>query len=66
VVVPRVIRIRPHQPRWVGFAGTWGEAQYFHAPDPIGTQALGTSPQGPAQHALFGDPLATIAGWPTG
>jgi hypothetical protein len=66
VVAPRVVRIRPHQPHWVGFAGTWGEAQYFHAPPPIGTQALGTSPQGPAQHPLFTDPLATIAGWPAG
>jgi hypothetical protein len=65
-VEPRVLRIRPHQPHWVGFEETWGEAQFFHAPVPIGTQALGTSPQGPAQHPLFAEPLATIASWPAG
>jgi hypothetical protein len=66
VVAPRVVRIRPHEPSWVEFTGTWGEDQYFHAPPPIGTVALGTSPQGPAQHPLFTDPLGTIAGWPSG
>jgi len=53
-------------PSWVGFPGTWGEAQYFHAPTPIGTLALGTSPQGPAFHSIWTNPLGTLAAWPVG
>jgi hypothetical protein len=51
---------------WVRFAGFWGELQYFHAPAPIGTVALGTSPVGPAYHAVWSNPLATLASWPLG
>jgi hypothetical protein len=54
------------RPSWVSFPGSWGEAQYFHAPAPIGTVPFGTSPQGPAYHALWVDPLGTLAGWPLG
>jgi hypothetical protein len=46
---------------WLGFAGFWGELQYFHAP--IGTFALGTSPVGPAFHSVWVDPLGTLATW---
>ena len=53
-------------PSWVSFPGSWGEAQYFHAPAPIGTVPFGTSPQGPAYHSLWVDPLGTLAGWPLG
>ena len=53
-------------PSWVAFPGTWGESQYFHAPAPIGTVPFGTSPQGPAFHDVWTDPLATLAGWPAG
>jgi hypothetical protein len=63
-------RIRPldgaDRPSWVDFPGTWGEAQYFHAPPPFGTFAFGASPNGPAQHAVWQDPLGTLAGWPPG
>jgi hypothetical protein len=62
----RIRRIWPHQPHWIGFPGTFGEAQYFHGPAPIGTVALGASPVGPAFHALWADPLGTIAAWPAG
>lgn len=51
---------------WAQFSGTWGEAQYFHAPAPIGTVALGTSPVGPAFHPEWKDPLGTLATWPSG
>jgi hypothetical protein len=50
---------------WETFPGFWGELQYFHAP-PIGTLASGTSPVGPAFHAVWGDPLGTMATWPPG
>jgi hypothetical protein len=53
-------------PSWAGFPGAWGEAQYFHAPAPIGTVASGTSPLGPAFHSEWTDPLGTFAGWPPG
>jgi hypothetical protein len=53
-------------PSWVQFPGYWGEAQYFHAPAPIGTVPLGNSPVGPAFHPEWSDPLGTLATWPTG
>jgi hypothetical protein len=58
--------IEDGHPSWVSFPGTWGEAQYFHAPAPIGTVPFGTSPQGPAYHTLWVNPLGTMAGWPVG
>jgi len=51
---------------WVQFPGYWGEAQYFHAPAPIGTVALGNSPLGPAFHPEWSNPLGTLATWPAG
>jgi hypothetical protein len=51
---------------WVRFPGFWGELQYFKAPPPVGLVAIGTSPVGPAQHAVWVDPLATLGGWPAG
>jgi hypothetical protein len=58
--------IEDGHPTWVPFQGFWGELQYFHGPPPIGTVLLGTSPQGPAYHPVWTDPLTTLAGWPTG
>jgi hypothetical protein len=51
------------QPAWASFQGFWGELQYFHGPAPIGTVVAGTSPVGPAYHAVWVDPLGTLAGW---
>jgi hypothetical protein len=53
-------------PSWMSFPGSWGEMQYFHAPAPIGTVPFGTSPQGPAYHAVWANPLGTMADWPAG
>jgi hypothetical protein len=53
-------------PSWVDFPGFWGELQYFHGPGAIGTVPFGTSPQGPAYHDVWTDPLGTLAGWPLG
>jgi hypothetical protein len=50
-------------PSWVSFPGSWGEAQYFHAPAPIGTVPFGTSPQGPAYHSLVDPPARSRAGF---
>src|SRR5262249_36803859 len=64
-VVP-IEQIDDQDPSWVSFPGFWGEAQYFHAPAPIGTVAFGTSPVGPAFQPIWRDPLGTIASWPAG
>ena len=61
-----VDQITDDVPSWVQFPGYWGEAQYFHAPAPIGTVPLGTSPVGPAFHPEWSDPLGTLATWPAG
>jgi hypothetical protein len=61
-----VEQITDNGPGWVQFPGYWGEAQYFHAPAPIGTVASGNSPLGPAFHPEWSDPLGTLATWPAG
>ena len=50
-------------PSWIAFPGFWGELQYFNAPPPTGTQIFGTSPVGPAFHAVWQQPLATLDTW---
>jgi hypothetical protein len=64
--VTHISQIDGDVPSWSAFPGFWGEAEYFHAPEPIGTQLAGPSPTGPAYHTVWADPLATIATWPTG
>ena len=59
-------QLRDDGPAWVSFPGFWGELQYFHGPGAIGTVPFGTSPVGPAYHAVWSDPLATLASWPSG
>ena len=59
-------RVGDDQPAWVTFPGRFGELQYFHGPPPIGTVPLGASPEGPAYHAVWTNPLGTLAGWPNG
>ena len=65
-VVTHLAKIDDDGPSWTQFPGFWGEYQYFHAPAPIGTVLSGTSPTGPAFHAIWADPLGTLATWPTG
>jgi hypothetical protein len=50
-------------PHWIRFPGFWGELEYFSAPPPVGTNPFGTSPVGPAFHAVWQAPLATLATW---
>jgi hypothetical protein len=52
--------------RLVAFSGTWGEDQVFHAPPPIGTVTLGTSPLSPPYQATWTMPLTTFSQWPVG
>jgi Subtilase family len=58
-----VRRVTPDEPAWIQFPGFWGEYEYFHAPDPIGTRPFGISPVGPAFHEVWQHPLATLATW---
>jgi hypothetical protein len=52
---------------WIAFPGYWGEGEYFYAALVTPTPALaGPSPTGPAYHAIWTDPLATLATWPAG
>jgi hypothetical protein len=60
------VRHMQEEQGWVEFPGFWGEAQYFHGPGAIGTNALGNSPVGPAYHSVWTDPLGTLASWPMG
>jgi hypothetical protein len=61
-----VQQITDEVPGWARFPGYWGEAQYFHAPAPIGMVASGNSPLGPAFHPEWAGPLGTLATWPAG
>ena len=58
-----VARVTAASPAWIAFPGFWGELEYFNAPPPVGTQPFGTSPVGPAFHAVWREPLATMATW---
>ena len=59
-------QIEDGHPDWVSFPGFWGEGDYLQLPRPIGLIRIGTSPVGPAYHAVWLDPLATLATWPEG
>ena len=61
----QVIPITSTSPSWMTFSGAWGETQYAHFPNnaPL---AFGLGPKGPAFHALWRKPLATVLGWPRG
>jgi hypothetical protein len=61
-----VSQVTDGAPHWVGFPGNWGELEYVNAPSPVGTQPIGQSPPGPALHAVWADPLGTLATWPSG
>jgi hypothetical protein len=68
-IVSPIHEIDDGGPNWVDFPGFWGELQYFHVgpPAPVTiTAALGTSPVGPAYHAVWNDPIGTIATWSVG
>jgi len=65
--VSPIRQIDDDHPSWVSFPGFWGELEYFHAPPPVGTVTFGTSsPVGPAYHAIWADPLGTLATWQPG
>ena len=52
------------EPRWMRFAGIWGQEQVFHAPPPIGTVVDGASPLTPPRQDSWRFPLRTLFSWP--
>jgi hypothetical protein len=65
VLRPKVVPVAGSSPSWMTFAGFWGEGQFLHAPRSAPV-ALGTSPRGPAFHALWRRPVSVVLGWPRG
>jgi len=63
--VTPIVRIDEDVQQWVAFPGFWGELEYLHAPF-VGTVPFGTGPVGPAYHAVWQNPLGTLAAWPVG
>jgi hypothetical protein len=61
-----IVPLTPRAPAWVAFPGAWGEANLFHAPDPVNTRVAGAGPAGPGFHALWRDPVGTVLRWPSG
>ena len=61
-----VLPITASSPDWMKFTGAWGEAQYIQIPTQQAPLAYGTSPSGPAAHALWRSPLPTVMSWPRG
>ncbi len=57
-------RVAATRPRWMRFAGTWGDYQFFHGPDPIGTVVSGLAPATPPAQTLWQHPVQTVLGWP--
>ncbi|MEP7223843.1 MAG: Vps62-related protein [Actinomycetota bacterium] len=62
---PRVVRVGKTSPRWMAFAGTWGEDGYLHFPGnaPL---ASGAGPRGPAFHEQWRSPVREVLSWPRG
>jgi hypothetical protein len=60
-----VLPVTATSPSWMTFAGAWGETQYVHFPNNT-PFAYGLGPVGPAFHALWRRPAATVLGWPAG
>ena len=61
----QVVPITATSPSWMTFAGAWGETQYVHFPNNA-PFAYGLGPSGPAFHALWRQPVATVLSWPRG
>jgi len=62
-VRPRLVRVTATTPRWMRFAGRWGEDAYMHFPnnEPI---RYGQAPVGPAFHAQWRRPVTEVMSWP--
>jgi hypothetical protein len=64
VMPTSVMHVTAARPEWMRFAGTWGEYQFFHGPNPINTVVSGFSPPSPPAASLWQHPVQTVLGWP--
>jgi hypothetical protein len=61
-----IVSLTTRAPSWLAYPGAWGEANFFHAPDPVNTRVAGAGPLGPRFHALWRDPVGTVLRWTAG
>jgi hypothetical protein len=66
VTAARVVRITDSSPSWMRYSGRWGEANYFHVPEPLGTVVGGLAPEGPRWKRIWREPIRTPLAWPLG
>jgi hypothetical protein len=65
VTPTQVVDVTEDAPRWMRFAGVFGELQMFHAPPQYGgTVPSGYSPPSPRHHESWKHPLRTLHSWP--
>jgi hypothetical protein len=64
VLHPIVVHVNATTPKWMAFAGTWGETQYLHARAGQDAVAFGTGPRGPVFHEQWRRPISDVMGWP--
>lgn len=57
-----LVRVTASSPAWMRFPGAWGETGYFRAPG-IETLTFGLGPDGPAFHASWQKPIASVLSW---
>ncbi len=63
-IQPVVFHVNATTPKWMAFAGTWGESQYLHVgagQDPV---PFGSGPRGPAFHKQWRRPISDVMSWP--
>lgn len=65
VIQPRLVPVTATAPRWMTFAGAWGEDGYVHFPDNLPIRS-GLGPVGPAFHEQWRRPVAEVLSWPRG
>jgi hypothetical protein len=61
-----IVPLTPRPPAWLAYPGGWGEANLFHAPDPVNTRVAGAAALGPRFHAVWRDPVGTVLSWTSG
>jgi hypothetical protein len=66
VLRPRLVRVTATSPRWMAFAGGWGEDGYLRVPGGQPQAYAATGPRGPALHEQWRRPVVEVTSWPRG
>lgn len=64
VIQPVVVHVNATTPKWMAFAGTWGEDQYLHARAGQAPVVFGGGPRGPVFHEQWRRPISDVMSWP--